>query len=80
MDFVREIIEADKLTGIIQIPEKLKHSSVEVIVLPVKDIDNNPVKNYRESKLKVEKYKKLYENPIKVKRIKSFSREELHER
>jgi hypothetical protein len=80
MDFVREIIEADKLTGIINIPEKLRHSPVEIIVLPVMDIETTAVGGHREKPLKKEKYKELYDNPIRVKKIKSFSREELHER
>ncbi len=80
MDFVREIIEADKLTGIINIPEKLRHSPVEIIVLPVMAIDTTTAGGHREKHPKKGKYKELYENPIRVKRIKSFSREELHER
>jgi hypothetical protein len=80
MDFVREIIEADKLTGIINIPEKLRHSPVEIIVLPVMNIDSTAAGGHRKKQPKKEKYKELYENPIKVKKIMSFSREELHER
>lgn len=80
MDFVREIIEADKLTGIINLPEKLRHSPVEIIVLPVLGIETHTAGGDREKQPKKGKYKELYENPIRVERIKSFSREELHER
>ena len=80
MDFVREIIEADKLTGIINIPKKLRHSPVEIIVLPVSDIDNTTARSHHGNMPNKEKYKELYENPIRVKKIKSFSREDLHER
>jgi predicted house-cleaning noncanonical NTP pyrophosphatase (MazG superfamily) len=37
MECVREIIDTDKLIGIIQIPEEIRKSKVEVIVLPVED-------------------------------------------
>ena len=80
MDFVREIIEADKLTGIVNIPKKLRHSPVEIIILPVTDIDNNSTRRHQGNIPNKEKYKELYENPIRVKKIKSFSREDLHER
>ncbi|MCK4762797.1 MAG: hypothetical protein KAW12_11435 [Candidatus Aminicenantes bacterium] len=77
MDFVREILEPDRLNGIINIPEKLRQAPVEVIILPAPGTnagtENRGVRQR-------EKYKKLYENPIKVKKIKTFSREELHER
>ena len=77
MDFVRQIIEPDKLEGIIDIPERLKRSPVEVIILPTID-DEELFKN--EDKQNKEKYKALYENPIKVDKVKIFSRDELHER
>ena len=77
MDFVRQIIEPDKLAGIIDIPEKLKRSPVEVIILPT--IDDEELFNDEEKQNK-EKYKALYENPIKVDKVKTFSRDELHER
>ena len=80
MDFAREIIEADKLTGIINIPEKMRHSPVEIIVLPLMDIDTAAAGSQQGKKSNKEKYKELYENPIRVKKIKAFSREELHER
>lgn len=37
MECVREIIDPDKLKGIIQIPEEIRKSKVEVIVLPVEE-------------------------------------------
>jgi len=77
MDFVRQIIEPDRLAGIIDIPEKLRHSPVEVIILPTIDYEEFPTKEDKQNK---EKYKELYENPIKVDKIKTFSRDELHER
>jgi hypothetical protein len=77
MDFVRQIIKPDKLAGIIDIPEKLKRSPVEVIILPA--IDDEELSN-NEDKQNKEKYKALYENPIKVDKVKTFSRDELHER
>lgn len=77
MDFVRKILEPDRLSGIINIPEKLRHAPVEVIILPAPD---SKISTSNQSVRQREKYKKLYENPIKVKKIKTFSREELHER
>jgi len=77
MDFVRQIIEPDRLAGVIDIPEKLRQSPVEVIILPTIDYEEFSPK---EDKQKKEKYKGLYENPIKVDKIKTFSRDELHER
>lgn len=35
MECVREIIEPEKLKGIIQIPKEMEQSKVEVIVLPI---------------------------------------------
>ena len=37
MECVREIIDPDRLYGIIQIPEEIRKSKVEVIVLPVEE-------------------------------------------
>lgn len=37
MECVREIIDTDRLNGIIQIPEEIRKSKVEVIVLPVEE-------------------------------------------
>jgi len=80
VDFVREIIEADQLIGIIDIPEKLRHSPVEIIILPVMEKENIPTKELHEKQPRNERYKELYENPIGIKKIKQFSREELYER
>ena len=77
MDFVRQIIESEKLAGIIDIPENLKRSTVEVIILPT--IDDEVLLNNEDNQNK-EKYKALYENPIKVDKVQTFSRDDLHER
>lgn len=77
MDFVRSIIESDRLSGIINLPQNLRHSQVEIIILPVTDKETKD-DMYLKEEPKKEKYRELYENPLKVKRIKSFSREELH--
>jgi hypothetical protein len=77
MDFVRQIIEPEKLAGIIDIPEKLKRTPVEVIILPMIDDEESFINENKQNK---EKYKALYENPIKVDKVKKFSRDELHER
>jgi hypothetical protein len=77
MDFVRQIIEPDRLAGIIDIPEKLKNSPVEVIILPTV-VDEGI--SHDEDTTNKEKYKELWENPIKVDKVKTFSRNELHER
>ena len=37
MECVREIIEPGKLKGIIKIPENMRKSKIEVIVLPVEE-------------------------------------------
>jgi hypothetical protein len=78
MNFVRKIIEPDKLSGIIEIPDKLKKSQVEVIILPVDRPTTNILKHDKTKRCK--SFKKLYEKPIKVDKIHIFSKEELHER
>jgi hypothetical protein len=77
MDFVRQIVEPGKLAGIIEIPEKLRKSRLEVIILPV---ENSKKEVVRKPKKQHRKFRELYENPIKVEKINFFSREELHER
>jgi len=37
MECVREIIEPGKLKGIIQIPENMRKSKIEIIILPVEE-------------------------------------------
>ena len=41
MECVREIIEPEKLKGIIQIPKEMEQSKVEVIVLPTEEPANS---------------------------------------
>lgn len=75
MNFVREIVEPGRLNGIIDIPEELKHSRLEVIILPAED--SKPATTVKQG---AGRFKSLYEKPVKVKNIKTFSRDELHER
>ena len=77
MEFVREVIDTDKLAGIIEIPEKLKKSKVELILLPINEPDEKLIKKEKNRKKNL---KKLYANPIKVKKIDIPPREKLHER
>ncbi len=37
MEFIREIINTDKLEGIIFIPESFKNKTVEVLILPIQN-------------------------------------------
>lgn len=37
MEFIREIINSDKLENIIFIPENMKHKNVEILILPVQE-------------------------------------------
>lgn len=37
MEFIREIINSDKLENIIYIPESMKHKNVEILILPVQE-------------------------------------------
>ena len=37
MDYIREVIDSDKLIGIFNIPEIFKHRTVEVLILPVEE-------------------------------------------
>ncbi|MCP5105088.1 MAG: hypothetical protein GY950_16995 [bacterium] len=45
MEAYREIIAGNRLAEVIDLPEKLKSSEVEIIVLPVKDKDDRKDKN-----------------------------------
>lgn len=40
MEAYREIIDGNKLSAVVDLPEKLRKSEVEIIVLPVKGKDN----------------------------------------
>ena len=42
MECVREIIEPGKLSGIIQIPEEMEKSKVEIIILPAEEPREKP--------------------------------------
>lgn len=42
MECVREIIDPGKLKGIVQIPEEMEKSKVEIIILPTKEILEKP--------------------------------------
>jgi hypothetical protein len=37
MDFIREVINSDKLESLFFIPENLKHKTVEVLIIPVQE-------------------------------------------
>ena len=77
MNFVREIVEPGRLNGIIDIPEDLRHSRLEVIILPAEDSNSTPATTTKQG---AGRFKSLYAKPIKVKKIKTFSRDDLHER
>lgn len=74
MDFVRQIIEPDRLAGIIDIPETLRHRRVELIILPA---DESSDVDAKESQRPLKRFRKLYKNPIRVKKINKFSRDKL---
>lgn len=41
MDYVREIIDVNKLRGIVDIPKTMEKSKVEIILLPLKSTEHN---------------------------------------
>jgi hypothetical protein len=42
MEFLGEIIESDRLKGIIEIPKEMEKSKVEIIILPVDEPQEQP--------------------------------------
>ncbi len=36
MQFVRTIVESDRLINVVSIPDELKHQEVELLILPIK--------------------------------------------
>ena len=42
MECVREIIDPNKLKGIVQIPEEMEKSKVEIIILPTEEVLEKP--------------------------------------
>lgn len=40
MEYIREIINSDKLENIFYIPENLKHRTVEVLIVPIQEKKN----------------------------------------
>ncbi|KYO66124.1 hypothetical protein [Thermovenabulum gondwanense] len=55
MNFIKTVINSNKLSGIIDIPNELKNKVVEVIILPLADAPEN--KNIRKLKGALKKYK-----------------------
>lgn len=49
MECIRELIDPNKLQGIVRIPERLKTSRVEIIVLPFREVEE---KSYPADKFK----------------------------
>ncbi len=46
MNFIRKIINSDKLNNIIQIPEDLRHQNVEILILPLQYSTKKSVKKF----------------------------------
>ena len=74
MNFARKIIDSDRLIDIIDLPEELKKTEVEIIVLPTQN--THPVKKHHKKNVVDE----LIDNPLKIENFKPFSRKEIYER
>ena len=76
MQFARKIIDPIEIGGIIELPDELLNSKVEVIVLPVDIRNDKPNKKKRDRDL----IDKLHEHPLKIKNFRPFTREEIYDR
>lgn len=76
MNFARKIVDAEKLAGIIDLPEDLKKKQVEIIVLP----SNQTLKRKNKKKHKSSFIDELIRNPLKIDNFVPLSREEIYER
>jgi len=74
MNFARKIIDANRLIDIIDLPEELKKTDVEIIVLPAQNIHH--IKKYQEHSFIDE----LIDNPLKIQDFRPFTRKEIYER
>ena len=63
MEFIRKIIDSDELASFFDLPETLKHTKVEILILPFTEGDGFNIQESRGMKLKppgaLEKYKNL---------------------
>jgi len=76
MQFARKIIDPVEIGNIIELPDELLNSKVEVIVLPVDIPNDKPNKKKRDRDL----IDQLHENPLKIKNFRPFTREEIYDR
>ena len=76
MQFARKIIDPVEISNIIELPDELLDSKVEVIVLPVDTPNDKPNKKKRDRDL----IDQLHENPLKIKNFSPFKREEIYDR
>jgi hypothetical protein len=76
MQFARKIIDPIEISNIIELPDELMESKVEVIVLPLDFSNDKQYKKKRERDL----IDQLHENPLKIKNFRPFKREEIYDR
>jgi len=46
MEFIRKIIDVEKLRAMIDIPQSFKYSKAEILILPVEDKQNKKAKHF----------------------------------
>ena len=73
MQFARKIIDPVEISNIIELPDELMESKVEVIVLPL----DSPNDRQNEKKRGKDLIDKLHENPLKIKNFEPFKREDI---
>jgi hypothetical protein len=76
MQFARKIIDPVEISNIIELPDELLESKVEVIVLPL----DTPIDQQNKKKRGKDLIDKLHENPLKIKNFRPFKREEIYDR
>lgn len=76
MHFARKIIDPVEISNIIELPDELLESKVEVIVLPV-DTPNDKQNKKKRGKDLIDN---LHDNPLKIKNFRPFKRKEIYDR
>ena len=76
MQFARKIVSAEKIIGIMELPDELRHREVEIIVLPV----NDDKTRFIPQEHKVDIIDRLLETPLILQDFKPFTRNEIYER
>ena len=77
MQFARKIVEPAEISQIIDLPEELTRTKLEIIVLPFTLPFSNRLQKTKRSKDIIDK---LLASPVKIGNFIPFSREEIYER